>query len=238
MSVPDWPTSYGYNMFALPIKLWKGGVFYEHTHRLWASFVGVLVVALTRWLGGAPSRGPLAIFGAVEVVVGFVIVKFFPDLKAVGYFLNGIGGVVLLAAAVWARNAPAGSLLVQCGWWAFVLVQLQGFLGGLRVALHMDNLGVFHGAVAQSFLVLICAIALFTSRWWKNAPTERQIPVPRGLRSHVFWLTVLIFVQLIIAATMRHQHAGLAISDFPLAHGKIWPDISPEAVARYNAERV
>ena len=25
MSVPDWPTSYGYNMFALPIKFWKGG---------------------------------------------------------------------------------------------------------------------------------------------------------------------------------------------------------------------
>ena len=53
MSVPDWPTSYGYNMFALPVSVWlTGGVFYEHTHRLWASLVGVLVVALTRWLGG------------------------------------------------------------------------------------------------------------------------------------------------------------------------------------------
>jgi cytochrome c oxidase assembly protein subunit 15 len=29
MSVPDWPTSYGYNMFALPIKFWKGGAFFE-----------------------------------------------------------------------------------------------------------------------------------------------------------------------------------------------------------------
>ena len=35
----------------------------------------------------------------------------------------------------------------------------------------------------------------------------------------------------------RHQHAGLAISDFPLAHGKIWPATSPEAVADYNAHR-
>lgn len=37
---------------------------------------------------------------------------------------------------------------------------------------------------------------------------------------------------------MRHQHAGLAIPDFPLAYGKLWPDLSPEAVARYNQQRV
>ena len=36
---------------------------------------------------------------------------------------------------------------------------------------------------------------------------------------------------------MRHQHAGLAIPDFPLAYGKIWPDTSADAVARYNADR-
>jgi cytochrome c oxidase assembly protein subunit 15 len=54
----------------------------------------------------------------------------------------------------------------------------------------------------------------------------------------VLFVTILIFVQLLIGATMRHQHAGLAISDFPLAYGKIWPDTSPEAVARYNAVRM
>ena len=42
-----------------PIKFWKGGALYEHTHRLWASFLGLLVVILTRWLGGGPSRLPL-----------------------------------------------------------------------------------------------------------------------------------------------------------------------------------
>ena len=49
---------------------------------------------------------------------------------------------------------------------------------------------------------------------------------------------LLIFVQLIIAATMRHQHAGLAISDFPLAYGKIWPSTSAEAIANYNEHRM
>lgn len=40
MAVPDWPTTYGYNMFLFPVSQWVGGIFYEHTHRLWASVVG------------------------------------------------------------------------------------------------------------------------------------------------------------------------------------------------------
>ncbi|HEX7569506.1 MAG TPA: COX15/CtaA family protein, partial [Verrucomicrobiae bacterium] len=59
-----------------------------------------------------------------------------------------------------------------------------------------------------------------------------------ALRWLVLATTLLIFVQLIIAAAMRHQHAGLAISDFPLAHGKLWPDTGVDAIARYNAQRV
>ncbi len=34
MAVPDWPTTYGYNMFFFPIRLWQGGIFDEHVHRL------------------------------------------------------------------------------------------------------------------------------------------------------------------------------------------------------------
>ncbi|HEY1686509.1 MAG TPA: COX15/CtaA family protein [Tepidisphaeraceae bacterium] len=47
MSVPDWPNSYGYNMFSFPPRLWVGGIFFEHTHRLMGSFVGLLCIALT-----------------------------------------------------------------------------------------------------------------------------------------------------------------------------------------------
>jgi cytochrome c oxidase assembly protein subunit 15 len=68
----------------------------------------------------------------------------------------------------------------------------------------------------------------------KHAVPEAGAPL-RGL---VLFTTILIFGQLIIAAAMRHQHAGLAISDFPLAHGKLWPDTSAEAVASYNTQRV
>src|SRR3954454_2749944 len=65
MSVPDWPNSYGYNMFTFPPSKWIGGIFYEHTHRLMGTIVGMLSIALTiaawrsesrrwvRWLCGS-----------------------------------------------------------------------------------------------------------------------------------------------------------------------------------------
>ena len=185
MSVPDWPTSYGYNMFALPIRFWTGGAFFEHTHRLLASAVGFLTTILAIWLW----------------------------LKDPRKWMHWLGIA------------------------AFLLVVVQGILGGLRVDLRMASLGIFHGAIAQTFLVLVCLIALFTSRWWWQSAAVKQVTVPRGLRSHVLWVTILIFLQLLIAATMRHQHAGLAITDFPLAYGKLWPATNPEAIAQYNATR-
>ncbi len=239
MSVPDWPTSYGYNMFFFPISQWAGGIFYEHTHRLVATIVGVLVVALTRWLGGRAARKPLAIIGIVEILAGFGLLRLDRNLSGAGYFLSGIGSVVLLGAVVWVRNEPAQSRLRRLGWLAFFLVQLQGLLGGLRVVLFSNQIGIFHAALAQMFLVLLCAIALFTSRWWRDLPARiARIADHKGLR-HLFLLTtILIFTQLILGATMRHQHAGLAIHDFPLAYHKLWPPVDAASVASYNQNRL
>ena len=172
MAVPDWPTSYGYNMFAFPISQWVGGIFYEHTHRLVASTVGLLVVGLTRWLGGSRARRTLAWIGAAEVAGGLALVAMGGTLKGTGHFLSGIGGVVLLAALIWARNEPAERPLPQWGWAAFWLVQLQGLLGGLRVVLFQDKLGIFHATLAQVFLLLLCTIALLTSRSWQTRANQ------------------------------------------------------------------
>src|SRR6188472_62009 len=51
LAVPDWPTTFGYNMFLFPVSKWIGGVFFEHTHRLIASTVGMLTVILAVWVG-------------------------------------------------------------------------------------------------------------------------------------------------------------------------------------------
>ncbi len=208
MAVPDWPTSYGYNMFFFPLSQWwhAGNIFYEHSHRLFASGVGLLTTVLAVWLWLKESRG-------------------------------------------WVR---------WLGVLAFFAVVLQGVLGGLRVVLLKDELGIFHATLAQLFFVLTCAIALFTSRWWTRIerdgvgvqasgspgntlkrelqPAAVETRVSNSRRLFLF-ATVLILFQLILGAAMRHQHAGLAIPDFPLAYGKLWPAMDADSVARYNQQR-
>lgn len=52
MSVPNWPNSYGYNMFLFPPRFWVGGIFYEHTHRLMGAVVGMcsIVLVIAAWI--------------------------------------------------------------------------------------------------------------------------------------------------------------------------------------------
>src|SRR5438046_3867373 len=44
LAVPDWPTTFGYNMFLFPVSKWVGGILFEHTHRLMGSLVGFLSI--------------------------------------------------------------------------------------------------------------------------------------------------------------------------------------------------
>jgi cytochrome c oxidase assembly protein subunit 15 len=183
MSVPDWPNSYGYNMFAFPVSKWTGGIFYEHTHRLWATVVGLMTTILAVWIWLKDSRQWMKWLGVS----------------------------------------------------AFLLVVVQGILGGLRVVLIKADLGVVHGVVGQTFFILICALALFLSGFWQKILAQK-INLPRSLRNLALATTVLIFLQLILGATMRGQHAGLSIPDFPLAYGQLWPDTSAAAMTHYNAD--
>jgi cytochrome c oxidase assembly protein subunit 15 len=192
MSVPDWPTTYGYNMFYFPWHNWVGGIFWEHSHRLVAFGVGVLVILL-----------------------------------AVG---------LCFQERIWLRWM---GLVVP------VFIALEAAIGGLRVVLNEDQLGILHGCLAQLLFVAVSLIALFTSRWWIEAgspaadsPESRPGVTPRQLTGRALAVCGLIFCQLMIGAVMRHEHAGLAIHDFLLAYGQVWPNTDPASVARYNLDRV
>ena len=244
MSVPDWPTSFGYSMFALPISMWMtGGVFHEHTHRVWASGVGLLVVFLARWTAGSGSRKTLAGVGLAEVVAGLLLMRVNPLWKGEAHFLLGIGGVVLAAAAVGFKNAPASPLSVRLAWAAFWLVQIQGSLGGLRVVLDSWAIGgttggtvfgMIHGCLGQVFFVLVTCLAVSLSGWYPR--WSRRAGDIRGAH-WVFLGAALVFGQLILGLWMRHQHAGLAIPDLPLAYGQWWPKTDPESLLRYASRR-
>lgn len=182
LAVPDWPSTFGYNMFLFPVSKWVGGIFFEHTHRLIASMVGLLTIVLALWL--------------------------------------------------WAAKSPRW--LCTLGFVALAAVVLQGILGGLRVTMLKDEIGIFHACLAQAFLALLVFIALVTSRFWSDT-----WPGSGGLRHS--WLpivtSIMIYLQLALGATMRHQHRDLAILDFPAAYSSILPDTTPERLAAINAWR-
>ena len=186
LAVPDWPTTFGYNMFLFPFSKWIGGIFFEHTHRLAASTVGFLTIILAVWLWFGQERQLIRNLGLIAVA-----------------------GVIL-----------------------------QGILGGLRVSLLKDEIGIFHACVAQAFLGLIVLIAVMTTRFWKylsDAPVVCQRFAP--LRAMAVSITAAIYIQLALGATMRHEHKDLAILDFPTANGAWIPDTSVTALARINAWR-
>jgi heme a synthase len=252
MAVPDWPNTYGYNMFFFPISRWAGGIFYEHTHRLMASGVGLLTGILALWLYGKPARPFMRWTGLGFLVLGLAGGLLFPGRWADGVVAGSTGLVLFGTSFVWPRCEPAVKWLRRLGWIAFVAVVLQGVLGGLRVVWFKDQIGVFHATLAQLFFALTCAMALFTSKWWRDeerwSPIRRDAPsdapgagsetgAPK-LRGLLLFTTCLILFQLMLGAMMRHQHAGLAIPDFPLAYGKLWPATDPKAVAHYNGQRV
>ncbi|MGH8047531.1 MAG: COX15/CtaA family protein [Chthoniobacterales bacterium] len=184
MAVPDWPSSFGYNMFLFPVSRWVGPIFYEHSHRLMASTVGILLIAL---------------------VVALMLAEPRRWVKVLGFC--AVGSVVL-----------------------------QGVVGGLRVVLNEAQIGILHGVLAQSLLVLISLIAAVTSRPFVAGKWSlpRDIGVWRWI---ALALVGIVFAQLIVAATMRHAHAGLSIPDFPAAYGRVLPDTDPAAIAAINAKR-
>jgi cytochrome c oxidase assembly protein subunit 15 len=66
LAVPDWPTTFGHNVFLFPWSGMVGGVFYEHSHRLLGALVGLLTLALAAALW--PRGGRLRALGVIAVV--------------------------------------------------------------------------------------------------------------------------------------------------------------------------
>src|ERR1700682_3506744 len=179
LAVPDWPTTFGYNMFLFPVSKWVGGIFFEHTHRLIASTVGFMTIILAGWLRLGEDR---------------------QWVRSLGY--------VALAAVI-----------------------LQGVLGGLRVTMLKDEIGIFHACLAQAFLALLVIIALVTSDFWPRLPKEDvDLKKFAPIKTMALAITAAIYLQLALGATMRHQHRDLAILDFPTANGAWLPDTRPGTI--------
>jgi len=160
----------------------------------------------------------------------------------------GFTGLLIAILAFWLWRAKAGRTLQWLGFAALAGVILQASLGGLRVlivstdavqetALRVTGasaveplriaVSVTHAFMAQTILCLLFAIAILTSKAWREFPSDSLLPQPgRKIFYASVGFTGLIFLQLLLGALVRHSGAGLIIPDFPLSFGKLIPPFS------------
>jgi len=136
-SVPDWPRSFGANMFLLPLSRMTGGIYYEHAHRLAGTLVGLTALVFMAHTLLTDRRGSAKVLACaaflcvcVQGVIG-------------GLWVIGGGEQLNAAAASGAEHAEM----------PIALVAFHGVFGqvvlGLMVVLALMQTRLWHTAEAQ-----------------------------------------------------------------------------------------
>jgi heme a synthase len=131
MAVPDWPNTYGYNLFLYPWQTWLAGpwdLFVEHGHRMLAATVGMITICLLfvlmrlerrNWVRGVGLAALcLVIF---QGVLGGMRVRFDERTLAMLHGMTGplfFGVTVALAvitSGAWLQGAAGGSQAMSRG---------------------------------------------------------------------------------------------------------------------------
>ena len=265
MSVPDWPNTWGYNMFAVPWEIWvgplAGGVFYEHAHRLKGTLVGFLAVStMIAAFGPATSASWRKIFGWVAAAglgLTLVAIALIPIFQSAGVYTPGFAknyshvlpstvSLFLLGTVAYFSRRPEQRKWVR---WAtvalMIAVCLQGLLGGLRVTEVNVQLAMVHACTAQAFLGFAGFLTVATSKWWVNPLANAAVFAGTSAmtaRSSLRWLglaaIVVLFAQLTAGSLMRHNDAGLAISTFPDTYGGLLPPATADELHALNQKRI
>ncbi len=176
LAVPDWPTTFGYNMFLFPWSRMVGGILYEHSHRLLGAAVGLLTIALAatlwiseqrrwlRWLGvtavlAVTLQGLLGGLRVVLVEDGIAIVH---GALAQAFFGLAVS-MALFTSRSWTAPPPRAQSadaipLRRLAVLTTLVVYLQIVFGAFltHVGARLD--GHLAGAVALAFLIPLLAV--------------------------------------------------------------------------------
>ena len=173
---------------------------------------------------------------------------FFPLEKMVGgiryehthRLIASTVGFLIVVLALWLWRSETRAWVRRLGYIALAAVITQGILGGITVLWYLpDPISIAHASLAQIVFCLTMTIALVTSPGWKRAyATNGPAPDDRVLQRVAAITTGLIYLQIIVGATMRHTGAGLAIPDFPLMFGQLIPPHWDPKIAIHFAHRV
>jgi cytochrome c oxidase assembly protein subunit 15 len=118
LSVPDWPTSYGWSMFTFPPSMWVANILYEHGHRLIASTVGFLTIIMAAWLWYADPRRWMRWFGVATL--GSVVAQ---------GLLGGLTVLFFLPAAISTAHAGLAEIFF-CMTVAIAIFTSPGWMAG------------------------------------------------------------------------------------------------------------
>jgi heme a synthase len=173
---------------------------------------------------------------------------FFPLDKMVGgiFFehthrlIASVVGFLILVLAGWLWRSEPRRWVRGLGFVALAAVITQGILGGITVLWYLpDPVSIAHASLAQIVLCLTMTIALVTSPGWTRAYAAHG-PAPNDLTLQriAAATTGLIYLQIVVGATMRHTGAGLAIPDFPLMFGQLIPPHWDPKIAIHFAHRL
>ena len=115
-------------------------------------------------------------------------------------------------------------------------VILQGLLGGITVLLKLPPaVSIGHAGLAQLFFCITLSLAVVTSPSWREGAAGVDDSTLRRLSAAT---TLMVYVQILLGATMRHTNAGMAIPTFPLAFGHLVPPAWTPGIAIHFAHRV
>ena len=138
----------------------------------------------------------------------------------------GVMSTVTIILALWLWRSEQRGWLRKLAYFAVALVLVQAVVGGLRVLYDSKQVGLvdtslgrlfamLHACLAQLFACTLIGIATACSRTWIESS---ETPLAARTRALGRLCVALIFVQLAIAAVMRHSFAGLAIPTFPASN--------------------
>lgn len=149
-------------------------------------------------------------------------------------------GFLILVQALWTWRAEPRRWVRVLAMVALAAVVTQGILGGITVLWYLpDPVSIAHASLAQLVFSMTTAIALVTSAGWLDAYAPRSAPHDdRVLQKVAIATTAMVYLQIVMGATMRHTDAGLAIPDFPWAFGRLIPDHWDPKIAIHFAHRV
>ena len=113
LSVPDWPTSFG-SLYKIPPMV--GGVKWEHGHRMFAEFIGLLIIVMAIWTQRVEQRQWMKALGwiALAAVVGQGV----------------LGGLTVLFFLPWAISTAHATLAqtIFCAVVAMAMFTSEGWL--------------------------------------------------------------------------------------------------------------